>query len=433
MRKEGNGKVFRKTRISFLLILDGLKEETGLNGRKFLFCFGFVLAIFAPAAAQQPAKGSPDCVQDRVFLRSERSRPHTAQPMSPQPQGTEVESDVIRVETDLVAVDFDVRDKRGTPVKNLTAGDFRLDEDGVRQSIDVFAFGRESSFQRRIILIIDHSQSQIPYLATSIDAAKVLVDLLEPNDELAIVTDDVELVSDFSSDRGHLKDQLERLRSKALDGQFGRSKQLTALLAALRQLFSENDRRPFVILQTDGDESAEFTFRRSVSVKSGCRMETDSLAEIETEIARTRATVFSIIPGTSLDGSTKKQRLERSAFELKEIHRSAAKVRNIPYEENRTGFTRKYLNNWVAGRIRNSSAIERISSISGGSTHYLESPEAATAVYSRILEQMNERYLIGYYPTNTRSDGKLRKIKLSLRPGLEYLISGKSSYLPIKR
>ncbi|MEK7856985.1 MAG: hypothetical protein AAB288_12905, partial [Acidobacteriota bacterium] len=227
--------------------------------------------------------------------------------------------------------------------------------------------------------------------------------------------------------------QLERLRSKALDGQVGRSKQLTALLAALRQLFSENDRRPFVILQTDGDESAEFAFRRSVSGKSGCRMETDSLAEIERELARTRATVFSIIPGTSLEGSTKKQRLERSAFELKEIHRSAAKVRNIPYEENRTGFTRKYLNNWVTGRIRNSSAIERISSISGGSTHYLESPEAATAVYSRILEQMNERYLIGYYPTNTRSDGKLRKIKLSLRPGLEYLISGKSSYLPIKR
>ena len=43
------------------------------------------------------------------------------------------------------------------------------------------------------MLIIDYSSSQRPYIENSIAAAKTLVDKLRPNDQMAIVTDDVEL------------------------------------------------------------------------------------------------------------------------------------------------------------------------------------------------------------------------------------------------
>lgn len=49
---------------------------------------------------------------------------------------------------------------------------------------------------RTIVLIIDYSGSQLPFIKNSVAAAKVLVDKLGPKDLMAIVTDDVELLLD---------------------------------------------------------------------------------------------------------------------------------------------------------------------------------------------------------------------------------------------
>src|SRR4051812_40894093 len=48
--------------------------------------------------------------------------------------------DVVRVRTNEVKLDVVVKDKKGRPVKDLTAGDFEIEEDGVRQQIDTFRF-----------------------------------------------------------------------------------------------------------------------------------------------------------------------------------------------------------------------------------------------------------------------------------------------------
>src|SRR3954464_11244116 len=55
----------------------------------------------------------------------------------PQPPQDE---QVVRVRTTEVALDIVVKDKKGRPVKDLTAGDFEVYEDGVRQRIESFRF-----------------------------------------------------------------------------------------------------------------------------------------------------------------------------------------------------------------------------------------------------------------------------------------------------
>lgn len=67
--------------------------------------------------------------------------------------------------------------------------------------------------------------------------------------------------------------------------------------------------------------------------------------------------------------------------------------------------------------------------LSGGWPDFLEKPEQANAVYARIFNDMNNRYVIGYYPTNKTHDGTRRTIKIEVRGHPEYIVWGRKTYL----
>src|SRR5437879_6902870 len=131
----------------------------------------------------------------------------------------------------------------------------------------MFSLGDNATVPRSIVLIIDYSASQFPFIDTSIAAAKTLVDKIAPIDRMAIVTDDVELLQDFTNDKKILKDKLESLRQRSTNWDpshfsprehFGRSAQYSAHLATLKEIFDEEDQRPVIIFQTDGNETVLF-------------------------------------------------------------------------------------------------------------------------------------------------------------------------------
>ena len=51
---------------------------------------------------------------------------------------------------------------------------------------------------------------------------------------------------------------------------------------------------------------------------------------------------------------------------------------------------------------------------------------------SGILSDINERYVVGYYPTNKNRDGKRRKINIAVKGHPEYTILGRRSYFASK-
>ncbi len=69
--------------------------------------------------------------------------------------------EVIKVETDLAAFEVTVTDRRGNPVKNLAAQDFRVYEDGREQKIDFFEPLRRENYSRplSVVLALDVSGS----------------------------------------------------------------------------------------------------------------------------------------------------------------------------------------------------------------------------------------------------------------------------------
>src|SRR5687768_6081296 len=188
------------------------------------------------------------------------------------------DEDVIKIETSLVVSEILVIDKQGRPVQGLKQSDFFITEEGAPQQVGHFLLGDNRSLPRSIVLIIDYSGSQLPYIQNSVDAANVLVDQLGPRDQMAIVTDDVELLVDFTNDKRELKKKLNKLLEKSyghggsffpfgfggVRKRFGKSAQYSALMATLKEAFDEEDQRPIVIFQTDGDE-AEY-LRNSIIV-----------------------------------------------------------------------------------------------------------------------------------------------------------------------
>jgi VWFA-related protein len=383
--------------------------------------------------------------------------------------GTELnDGDVIRIDTSLVSTDLLVVDSHGNAVTALTADDFSITEDGAPQKIGHFVRGDNVGVPRTIVLIIDYSGSQLAYLNNSVAAAKVLVDKLSPRDRMAIVTDDVEMLVDFTNDKQKLKNELDELldRTKLKTGflgrarklRIGRSAQYSALMATLNEAFDEEDVRPIIIFQTDGDE-AVFLRNPVIAITPPVGLKGDalvkaqesvqfhqrellrnltefSLDDVYRAVERTRATVYTVIPGPKLVGlsieeQSKKIRADRQAAQAKILETLSSDARRKVkerVERDEADFTEEY-DRWRAElQFKQQSALVPVAVMTGGWTEFLETPAQAEQIYSRIFSDINERYIVGYYPTNKERDGKRRKLDFEVKGHPEYQIFARRSY-----
>ena len=122
------------------------------------------------------------------------------------------DDEVVRIDTTMVVNGVQVLDRKGRFVKNLKKQDFTITENNEPQTIESFALGDDALIPRSIVLIIDYSGSQRFYIDTSVEAAKTLIDRLNPRDKIAILTDDVRLLSNFTKDKERLKKRLDTLK-----------------------------------------------------------------------------------------------------------------------------------------------------------------------------------------------------------------------------
>jgi VWFA-related protein len=377
------------------------------------------------------------------------------------------EDDVIRIDTSLVSCELLVVDPQGKSVAGLTAADFSIVEDDTPQTVGHFLTGDNINIPRTIVLIIDYSGSQLPYLKNSVAAAKVLVDKLGPNDLMAIVTDDVQLIQDFTSDKKKLKgklDQLERRTGKnrttfdyVINSRLGRSKQYSALMAALNEVFRDEDVRPIVIFQTDGDEA--LYLRNSVIMTIPEGIEGDvlqaakdtiatyqarlrenatqfSLDDVYRAVERSRATVYTVVPGIKLTGLPLDSQVAKVMAERREQLNNdkkkmspalLARLNEPPSKEDQRNEIFSVM--WQTQRTeRLQSALSVVAALTGGWTEFLETPEQADEIYSRIFSDITQRYIVGYYPTNKERDGKRRRIDFQVKGHPEYQVLGRRTY-----
>jgi VWFA-related protein len=375
--------------------------------------------------------------------------------------------DVVRVETSLVAWDVLVVDAKGNNVQGLTGEDFIVAEDNQTQTVGHFLLGDNRQVGRTIVLIMDYSGSQLPYIRNSVDAAKLLVDKLSPLDQMAIVTDDVELIVDYTSDKKLLKKKLESLYDKTrMHGNFltgksrtvGKSSQYSSLFATLNEMFDPNDQRPIIVFQTDGDQVYRMrdsivppqippdlpdeTRLRAERMLERSRQEAQTfqtpftLADIYRAAEKSRATIYTVVPGLKLIGTTAAQQVQILKTQIEKARETAMPEMNAQKKKEfyevedqrwRT-FSTANLQLRASQAYKVQLALAALSIRTGGWTDFLETPEQASAIYSRIFDDINRRYIIGYYPTNKNHDGKRRTISVTIKNHPEYTVLGRRAY-----
>ncbi|NJM53291.1 MAG: VWA domain-containing protein [Blastocatellia bacterium] len=349
------------------------------------------------------------------------------------------DSDVIKVETNLVVNDVLIADKNGTPVTNLKKEDFIITEDGVPQNVSLFSFGENAEMPRSIVLLIDYSTSLLPYIESSTKAAKVLIDKMNPRDKMAIVTDDVEILIDFTDDKTLLRETLDNLVLKCLSGnKVGKSMPFSALLATLNELFDGAESRPTIIFQSDGDEFALLKpikyfsdFSRKDFIEE-CKTDkwfcerNFGFSDVTEKIEKSNVTIYSVIPGVRFAGIAEEEKLKRGVIS------TANRLRAIlakPDEKFISKFSKEYAPTEAKEKSAWQTSMVETANLSGGYASYLEKPEDGEMIYSNIFQVIENRYVIGYYPKNEQKDGKWRKVRIEIKNHPEYVIMGRKSYI----
>ena len=368
----------------------------------------------------------------------------------------------IRVETNLVVNDVLVVNQKGNAILGLQKSDFVITEDGKPQEVAMFSPGENSTIPRSIVLIIDRGFIALDYIQKSIDAAKDLVDKLRPQDKMAIVTSDVKLLTDFTGDKIKLKNSLDKFKNSFsilsynpnpyspnhreewktmmkktfFNSDAGRSSEFSSLLAVLNELFENTNSRPIVILQSNGRElyllkPMNERFKKANEKKQifeneplEKKRERDfGFKDVLEAVVRSGATIYSAIPGLQLVGLSEQEQ-ETNIKKMNDI-RSATNMGGKQYSADLI----KNVIQWAREEgPADQSALIQIAKSSGGYADFLEKPEDADRIYSSIVTVINNRYTIGYYPTNQTHDGRQRNFKIEVRGHPEYLILDRKTY-----
>ena len=153
--------------------------------------------------------------------------------------------------TSMVLVPVVVRDRRGRLVEGLTADDFALYEDGVRQDVSFF----QANLPLDVVLAVDFSASMVRAMESVRLAARRFIGALPEDARLGLIAfnDRIFVAAREESDRRVLAEAVD-----ALPRPFGGTALLDALVEALR-LHGDGFAHRAVVLFSDGDDQDSLT------------------------------------------------------------------------------------------------------------------------------------------------------------------------------
>lgn len=130
-----------------------------------------------------------------------------------KPDDSQQPTETLKVNVNVVQLFFNVKDKHGTLIPNLTKDDFDIAEDGKPQTIKYFT--AESNLPLTLGILIDSSGSQINVLDMEKEVGGAFLKQILTDKDEAFVIDfniDAELAQDFTRDVHRLQSALNKVK-----------------------------------------------------------------------------------------------------------------------------------------------------------------------------------------------------------------------------
>jgi Ca-activated chloride channel family protein len=338
----------------------------------FSIASGLILAlILAMTAAGQSTSerrtdGAPQ--QQRPEQPKQEQPKQDAQKPPEKKPAPDPEPEIIRINTNLVAVPVSVTDAQGNPVRNLTVEDFQIEEEGVKQAVQ--SLGEPGKTPIELALLFDVSRS----IRNRFDferetAGRFLKQILKPGDAVSV----------FSIGA-------------------------TPILSVLR---------------TESAESA-------VAATAAIQPTEDSTAFFDTVVRASHHLNDSSNPGVRRvmvvisDGEDTNSERFRLGDAKRELQRADA----LFYAINPSGPS-IHLNKIST---KGHEGMIALANETGGVAFLPDKIDDLTKVFNQIAAELQAQYLLGYDSSTETNDGKFRRITVQIPKHPELRIRARSGY-----
>jgi Ca-activated chloride channel family protein len=272
--------------------------------------------------------------------------------LTPRPLGAQARppAPVFPTGIEIINLSLSVTDPQNNFVTSLGEKDFAVFEDGIRQELSLFT---HENLPISMVLLIDTSASMEEKLRTAQTAAIRFTKTLRPQDLAQVVqfNDRSTTLQPFTNDLAALEAAIKKTETS------GSTSLHNALYIALKDLTRDKKaaelRRRAIVLLSDGEDTS------------------------------------SLVSDEQVLDLAKKSEINIYAIRLRESRASDRQRQDFSQAE--------YLINALARET-------------GGRAYFPSSIGELDSVYDRIAEELRTLYSIGYVSSNTRRDGKWRRI-----------------------
>jgi VWFA-related protein len=324
--------------------------------------------------AGAPRQDDPVSEPDEIVARNARpSAPpvlrrgdgDAAAPIQPSAESASPDEETVVLKAALVNLNVSVTNRSGQALANLKKEDFELAENGEQQRIEFF---QSQSAPFNLVLVLDLSGSIKDKLDIIKSAALRFVDVLGPQDKVAVVsfTHEIRVVSQLTADRNELK-----RRIKAIEKPEGGTAFYETLWFTLGDtLRGTRGQRNAVVVMTDGVDSSLDRYNPAPT-----RVTFDQLAR---RLEEADAMVFPVYLDTEYE-------------EVFERGNSSSESYAIARDQ-----------------------LERIAELTGGQMFKAEKAGDLSGVYKQVAAAIRTIYSVGYYPSNAERDGTFRRVRVNV-------------------
>jgi VWFA-related protein len=341
-------------------------------------------------SGRQPPKKKIEKKTDEQKHGDQSAKPaqeEPQEPVPPIPRGNKDEPP-LKISTQVVNVDVSVIDKKsGRLVPNLTAKNFSVFEDGVKQELTNFRAGEGPA---TVVLLLDNNyglKTMGSYIDGSVSrqvfesAAIFIQNFVKPDDYVAVVTFSLKpkVIQDFTNDSHRLYNAVNVAYRDTLN--FSESNIFDALSFALLggkaiQLYDEKS-GPSEYVGLEEVEGRTAVILITLGMDTFSRITYDKALKI---VGSAGVPVFTVGVG------------------------------NIFFKKYEHLWPATYRSSWQMAFLQLKSIAER----SGGSYYPMTFESELPSIMRAIEALLRNMYSVGYVPTNTRRAGKERKISVTV-------------------